>query len=137
MIDYATEANIKAYRKPLGILNKAILKAVREPLTFWISSEPPVKNKVAGLMDASLSRSEHFPASAYRSVTYVSKIEKILLATQWEVRFLETKARNRINVEIRHESTMSPRLSQRTRPHGSAPLDFPKKSAINKANRTG
>jgi hypothetical protein len=73
MIDYATEANIKAYRKPLGILNKAILKTVREPLTFWISSEPPVKNKVAGVMDASLSRSEHFPASAYRSVTYVSE----------------------------------------------------------------
>jgi methyltransferase (TIGR00027 family) len=51
VFDYATEANIKAYRKPLGILNKAILKAVREPLTFWISSEPPVKKNVAALMD--------------------------------------------------------------------------------------
>ena len=49
---YATEANIKAYRKPLGLLNKAILKAVREPQTFWISSQPPVKKNVAALMDA-------------------------------------------------------------------------------------
>jgi methyltransferase (TIGR00027 family) len=52
VFDYATEANIKAHRKPLGLLHKAILKAVREPQTFWISSEPPVKNGVAALMDA-------------------------------------------------------------------------------------
>ena len=52
VFDYATEANIKAYRKPLGLLHKAILKAVREPQTFWISSEPPVKKNVAALMDA-------------------------------------------------------------------------------------
>jgi methyltransferase (TIGR00027 family) len=52
VFDYATEANIKAYRKPLGLLDKAILKAVREPLTFWISSEPPVKKNLATLMDA-------------------------------------------------------------------------------------
>jgi methyltransferase (TIGR00027 family) len=52
VFDYATEANIKAYRKPLGVLQKAFLKAVREPQTFWISSEPPVKNNVAALMDA-------------------------------------------------------------------------------------
>jgi methyltransferase (TIGR00027 family) len=51
VFDYATEANIKAYRKPIGLLNKAILKAVREPQTFWISSEPPVKKSVAALMD--------------------------------------------------------------------------------------
>ena len=50
VFDYATEANIKAYRKPLGILQKALLKAVREPQTFWISSEPPVKKTVAALM---------------------------------------------------------------------------------------
>jgi len=52
VFDYATEANIKAYRKPLGLLHKAILKVVREPQTFWISSEPPVKKNVAALMDA-------------------------------------------------------------------------------------
>ncbi|MGO9201464.1 MAG: class I SAM-dependent methyltransferase [Limisphaerales bacterium] len=52
VFDYATDANIKAYRKPLGVLQKAFLKAVREPQTFWISSEPPVKNNVAALMDA-------------------------------------------------------------------------------------
>ena len=52
VFDYATDANIEAYRKPLGLLDKAILKAVREPLTFWISSEPPVKKNVAALMDA-------------------------------------------------------------------------------------
>jgi len=42
----------KAYRKPLGVLQKAFLKAVREPQTFWISSEPPVKKNLAALMDA-------------------------------------------------------------------------------------
>ena len=52
VFDYATEANIKTYRKHLGLLHKAILKAVREPQTFWISSEPPVKKNVAALMDA-------------------------------------------------------------------------------------
>ncbi len=52
VFDYGTDANIKAYRKPLGLLAKAILKAVREPQTFWISSEPPVKKNVAALMDA-------------------------------------------------------------------------------------
>jgi len=50
--DYATDANLEAYRKPLGLLHKAILKAVREPQTFWISSEPPVKKNVVALMDA-------------------------------------------------------------------------------------
>lgn len=49
--DYATVAVIKMRRKPLGLLGKAILRAVREPQTFWISSEPPVKKNVAALMD--------------------------------------------------------------------------------------
>jgi methyltransferase (TIGR00027 family) len=52
VFDYATDANIKAYRKPPGLLAKAILKAVREPQTFWIPSEPPVKDNLAALMDA-------------------------------------------------------------------------------------
>jgi O-methyltransferase involved in polyketide biosynthesis len=52
VFDYATDANIEAYRKPLGLLAKAYLKAVREPQTFWISSEPPVKTSLAVLMDA-------------------------------------------------------------------------------------
>jgi methyltransferase (TIGR00027 family) len=52
IFDYGTDANIKAYRKPLGRLAKAYLKAVREPQTFWISSEPPVRKNVAALMDA-------------------------------------------------------------------------------------
>ena len=52
VFDYGTDANIKRYRKPLGRLAKAILKAVREPQTFWISSEPPVKKNLAALMDA-------------------------------------------------------------------------------------
>jgi methyltransferase (TIGR00027 family) len=51
VFDYGTDANINAYRKPFGLLAKAILNAVREPQTFWISSEPPVKNNVAALMD--------------------------------------------------------------------------------------
>jgi methyltransferase (TIGR00027 family) len=50
VFDYGTTANIEAYRKHLGILQKALLKAVREPQTFWISSEPPVKKTVAALM---------------------------------------------------------------------------------------
>jgi methyltransferase (TIGR00027 family) len=52
VFDYGTDANIKAYRRPLGRLAKAFLKAVREPQTFWISSEPPVKKNLAALMDA-------------------------------------------------------------------------------------
>jgi methyltransferase (TIGR00027 family) len=50
VFDYATDANIEAYRKPLGMLAKAYLKAVRESQTFWISSEPPVKKYLAALM---------------------------------------------------------------------------------------
>jgi len=60
VFDYGTDANIKRYRKPLGLLAKAILKAVREPQTFWISSEPPVKKNLAALMDAyGISLREH------------------------------------------------------------------------------
>ena len=60
VFDYATDANLKAYRKPLCHLDKAILKAAREPQTFWISSEPPVKKNLAALMDAyGLSLREH------------------------------------------------------------------------------
>lgn len=60
VFDYATDANRKAYRRPLCHLDKAILKAVREPQTFWISSEPPVKKNVAALMDAyGLTLREH------------------------------------------------------------------------------
>jgi len=50
VFDYGTDANIEAYRKPLGRLQAAYLKAVREPQTFWISSEPPVKKNLAALM---------------------------------------------------------------------------------------
>jgi hypothetical protein len=50
VFDYATDANIEAYRKPLGLLAKAYLKAVRESQTFWISSDPPVKKNLAALM---------------------------------------------------------------------------------------
>ena len=60
VFDYGTDANIQRYRKPLGVLHKAILKAVREPQTFWISSEPPVKKNLAALMDAcGLSLRQH------------------------------------------------------------------------------
>lgn len=61
VFDYATVAIIKARRySPLGLLTKAILKAVRESQTFWISSAPPVKNNVAALMDGyGLSLREH------------------------------------------------------------------------------
>jgi O-methyltransferase involved in polyketide biosynthesis len=60
VFDYGTDANIKRYRRPPGLLAKAILKAVREPQTFWISSEPPVKKNLAALMDAyGLSLREH------------------------------------------------------------------------------
>jgi methyltransferase (TIGR00027 family) len=61
VFDYATVAIIKARRySPLGLLTKAILKAVRESQTFWISSAPPVKNNVAALMDGyGLTLREH------------------------------------------------------------------------------
>jgi len=52
VFDYATDANIEAYRTPLGLLQKAYLKAVREPQTFWISSVPPVKKNLEALMEA-------------------------------------------------------------------------------------
>ena len=60
VFDYGTDANIQRCPKPLGLLAKAILKAVRESQTFWISSEPPVKKNLAALMDAyGLSLREH------------------------------------------------------------------------------
>ena len=60
VFDYATVANFKAYRKPLGLLAKALLRAVREPQTFWISSEPPLKKNLAALLDAyGLTLREH------------------------------------------------------------------------------
>jgi methyltransferase (TIGR00027 family) len=49
--DYGTDAIIKVQRKPLGLIHKAILKVAREPQTFWISSEPPVKKNLAALLD--------------------------------------------------------------------------------------
>jgi methyltransferase (TIGR00027 family) len=60
VFDYANDAIIKDRRKPLGLLTKAFLKAVREPQTFWISSEPPGKKNAVALMDAyGLSLREH------------------------------------------------------------------------------
>ena len=60
VFDYATDAVIKMRRKPLGRVHKAILKAVRESQTFWISSEPPVKDTLATLMSMyGLSLREH------------------------------------------------------------------------------
>jgi len=60
VFDYATDAVIKMRRNPLGRLHKAILKAVRESQTFWIPSEPPVKETLATLMDSyGLSLREH------------------------------------------------------------------------------
>ena len=60
VFDYATEAVLKFRRSPLGLVAKAILKAVRESQTFWISSEPPVKNNLAALLDGyGLSLREH------------------------------------------------------------------------------
>jgi methyltransferase (TIGR00027 family) len=60
VFDYGTDANLKVYCKPLCHLDKAILKTVREPQTFWISSEPCVKRNLAALMDAyGLSLREH------------------------------------------------------------------------------
>ena len=58
VFDYGTDANIQ--RSPLGLLVKAVLKTVREPQTFWISSAPPVKKNLAALMDAyGLSLRDH------------------------------------------------------------------------------
>ncbi len=60
VFDYATDAVIKMYRKPLGRLHTAVLKAVRESQTFWISSEPPVKDTLATLMNTyGLSLRDH------------------------------------------------------------------------------
>ena len=60
VFDYATDANLKASRRPFRHLDKAILKVVRESQTFWISSEPPVKKNLAALLDAyGLSLREH------------------------------------------------------------------------------
>jgi methyltransferase (TIGR00027 family) len=60
VFDYATDAVIQLYRKPLGRLHQAILKAVREPQTFWIPGAPPVKETLATLMDSyGLSLREH------------------------------------------------------------------------------
>ena len=60
VFDYATDAVIKMYREPIGRLHKAFLKAVRESQTLWISSEPPVKETLATLMDSyGLSLREH------------------------------------------------------------------------------
>lgn len=60
VFDYATDAVIEMYRNPLRRLHKAFLKAVREPQTFWISSEPPVKDTLATLMNTyGLSLREH------------------------------------------------------------------------------
>ncbi|HTV41030.1 MAG TPA: SAM-dependent methyltransferase [Candidatus Sulfotelmatobacter sp.] len=50
VFDYGTDAATRLHRKLL-LLPTAFLKAVREPVTFWISSEPPVKKNVAALMD--------------------------------------------------------------------------------------
>lgn len=50
VFDYANDAIIKDRRKPLGLLTKAILKALHEPQTFWISSEPPAKKHLAAVM---------------------------------------------------------------------------------------
>jgi methyltransferase (TIGR00027 family) len=60
VFDYATDAVIDMYRKPLGRLHKAMLKAVRESQTFWIPSEPPVKETLATIMSSyGLSLREH------------------------------------------------------------------------------
>jgi methyltransferase (TIGR00027 family) len=60
VFDYGTDAVNKIHRKPLGHFHKAVLKLVRESQTFWIPSEPPVKETVAALMDSyGLSLREH------------------------------------------------------------------------------
>ncbi len=60
VFDYATDAVNKLRRKPLGRLHAAILRAVRESQTFWIPSEPPVKETLAALLDSyGLALREH------------------------------------------------------------------------------
>src|SRR5205085_8740128 len=60
VFDYGTDANLKACRRPTCHFDKAVLKAIREPQTFWISSEPPVEKNLAALLDAyGLSLREH------------------------------------------------------------------------------
>jgi len=60
VFDYGTDANSKASRRPLCHLDQAILRVIREPQTFWISSEPPVKKNLAALMEEyGLSLREH------------------------------------------------------------------------------
>jgi methyltransferase (TIGR00027 family) len=60
VFDYGTDAINQMHRKPLGRLHKAVLKAVRESQTFWIPSEPPVKETLARLLDSyGLSLREH------------------------------------------------------------------------------
>ena len=60
VFDYGTDAINKMLRKPFGRVHKAILKVVRESQTFWIPSEPPVKETLATLMDSyGLSLREH------------------------------------------------------------------------------
>jgi len=60
VFDYATDAINKMRRKPVGRVHKAVLKAVRESQTFWIPSEPPVKETLATLLDSyGLSLREH------------------------------------------------------------------------------
>jgi len=60
VFDYGTDAVNQMLRKPLGRFHKAVLKAVRESQTFWIPSEPPVKETLTALMDSyGLSLREH------------------------------------------------------------------------------
>jgi methyltransferase (TIGR00027 family) len=60
VFDYGTDAVNQMYRKPLGRFHKAVLKVSRESQTFWIPSEPPVKETLATLMDSyGLSLREH------------------------------------------------------------------------------
>jgi methyltransferase (TIGR00027 family) len=49
--DYGTDAMNEFHRKPHGLIHIAMLKVSREPQTFWISSEPPVRKNVATLLD--------------------------------------------------------------------------------------
>jgi methyltransferase (TIGR00027 family) len=60
VFDYGTDAVNKMLRKAMGRFHKAALKIVRESQTFWIPSEPPVKETLATLMDSyGLSLREH------------------------------------------------------------------------------
>src|ERR1051326_2228207 len=60
VFDYGTNEVIKMRRKPLGRLYQAILKSTRESQTFWILSEPPVKETVTALMESyGLTLREH------------------------------------------------------------------------------